>query len=144
MLSISIDLVSPHWLIGDGMAWQSYTFTSAQLAAAALTNTVTIAPLLAKQVLHMVLIKHSQSFTGGGIATYTVRVGVSGALAKYASPFDVFQAVSSNALQLSNCADIEDFVSPVNIAITAVSTGANLNAATQGSVTVWLLTSVLP
>ena len=35
MLSISIDLVSPHWLIGDGMAWQSYTFSYSDLAAAA-------------------------------------------------------------------------------------------------------------
>lgn len=144
MLSISIDLVSPHWLIGDGMAWQSYTFTSAQLAAAALTNTVTIAPLLAKQVLHAVVIKHSQSFTGGAIATYTVRVGTVASPGKYASPFDVFQAVGSTVAQVSSGADIEDFASPVNVAITAVSTGANLNAATQGSVTVWLLTSVLP
>lgn len=144
MLSISIDLVSPHWLIGDGMAWQSYTFSYSDLAAAALSNSITLAALPAKTVLHAVCVKHSASFTGGAIATYRVSVGVTGAPARYASLFDVFQAPGNAIAQFSATGNVENFASSTNLLLTAVSTGANLNAATAGSVTVWLLTSVLP
>jgi len=145
MLSISIDLVSPHWLLGDGMAWQSYTFTAAQLAAAALTNTVTLTALPAKTVVHAVVIKHSAAFGGGTIATYTVAVGITGSLAKYATAFDVFQAPGAAVAQVSSGgADVESFTASANLLLTATATGGNLNTATTGSVTVWVLTSVLP
>lgn len=144
MISISIDLVSPHWLLGDGMAWQSYTFSYTDLAAAATSNSITLAPLLAKQALHAVVIKHSASFTGGAIATYRVSVGVAGAPERYASLFNVFQAPGNSVAQFSSSGNVENFASNVNLTLNAVSTGANLNAATAGSVTVWLLTSVLP
>jgi len=127
------------------MAWQSYTFTAAQLAAAALTNTVTLTALPAKTVVHAVVIKHSAAFGGGTIATYTVAVGITGNLAKYATAFDVFQAPGASKDQISSGgADIESFTASANLLLTATATGGNLNTATTGSVTVWVLTSVLP
>lgn len=144
MLSISIDLVSPHWLIGDGMAWQSYTFSYTDLAAAALANSITLATLLPKQMLHAVVVKHSASFTGGAIASYRVSVGVTAAPARYSTLFDVFQAPGNSVAIASTSGNVENFAANTTLLLSAVSTGANLNAATAGSVTVWLLTSVLP
>ena len=125
-------------------AWQSYTVSYTQLAAAALTNSITLVSLPAKTLIHGVVIKHSASFTGGAIASYQVSVGISGAPAKFASLFSVFQAPGDTVAQVSSGPDLENFGSATNILLSAVSTGANLNAATAGSVTVWLLTSVLP
>lgn len=125
-------------------AWQSYTVSYTQLAAAALTNSITLVSLPARTLIHAVVIKHSAAFTGGAIASYQVSVGISGATAKFASLFSVFQAPGNTVAQVSSGPDLENFGAATNILLSAVSTGANLNAATAGSVTVWLLTSVLP
>lgn len=109
-------------------------------AAAALTNNVNLFTLAAGQVIQGIKIKHSVSFSGGAIASYTVSVGVSGNNAKYASAFDVFQAVAAGAYELSS--NFGGEAGATQITATATSTGANLNAATAGSVDIWALLSV--
>lgn len=124
--------------------WAKYTVTYSQLAAAATTNSITLFSLPAKYLIAGVIIKHSTAFSGGSISAYTVSVGITGSLAKYAAAYNVFQAVSSNTAQLSGSFNMEDFSSATNILITATSTGANLNAATAGSVDIWVNTASLP
>jgi len=125
-------------------AWTKYTVTYAQLAAGALTNDIQLFSLPARGTVHAVVIKHSASFTGGMIATYTLSVGIAGTLAKYASAFNVFQAPGDTVLQSSGGAFTENAGAAISVRVAATSTGANLNAATAGSATIWVLSSTLP
>jgi SNF family Na+-dependent transporter len=113
----------------------------AALAAAATTNAITLFTLPAAGVIHGVKIKHSTSFGGGGITAYTLSVGIVGTANKYASAFDVFQAVSNTAFQLTNVVGSENHGAGTIIQVTATSTTANLNAATTGAVDIWALLS---
>jgi hypothetical protein len=118
--------------------WRKYTVTYADLATAATTNNITVATLPAGGVVEAVKIKHSAAFTGGAISAYTVSVGITGTLNKYAAAYDVFQAPSATAMQLSTTQGTESHTATTALKIAATSTGANLSAATAGSVDVWI------
>lgn len=140
---------SSNWLAGaslNSLRWIRETVTFAQFSAAAATNAVTLFALPPKGCVHAVRIKHSVAFGGGAISAYTVAVGISGTAAKYAAAFNVFQAVSdlAAAKQISATIGTESDLTATNIIATATATGANLNAATAGSVDIWVLTSVAP
>lgn len=129
--------------------WNKVTLTYDQLAAAATTGTATIFSLPAKGIVHQVVAKHSASFTGGAISAYTVQVGVAGTVAKYLAAFNVFQApgaaVASPASTVTPVsASPINFTAATPLIVTATSTSANTEAATAGSVDVWLLVSILP
>lgn len=126
---------------GNTPVWVKVTKTFGNLSAAALTNDIEVLSLAAKGVIHAVKIKHSAAFTGGAIAAYTVSVGIVGNLTKYAPAFDVFQAPGSTVMQISNLIGTENQGAATSIRLAATSTGANLNAATSGSVDIWILVS---
>lgn len=146
MISISIDAVSPHALLlaGDDFMWTSYTVAYSDLAAAGTSNSITLASLPAKTVLHAVVIKHSASFTGGTITNYTLSVGVTGTTDKYASAFNVFQAPGNTIGQLSGSLFCDNFAAPTTVLVTGTSVGGLLNTATAGSATIYLCTTTLP
>lgn len=121
--------------------WTKYTKTYAQLAAASTANDIELFSLAAGEVVHAVKIKHSAAFTGGGASAYTLSVGIAGNLTKYASAFNVFQAPGNTVLQLTNVVGTENHGAATSIRLAAVSTGANLDLITAGSVDVWVLTS---
>lgn len=131
-------------VIGDTTVYPSWIkttipYTSFQTAAT--TNSITLLALPAGAVIHGVKIKHSTAFAGTSITAVTVSVGVTGVLNKYASAFDVFQAVGDTIFQLSNVLGSESNGTSVNLLATATSTGANLSALTAGSVDIWVLLS---
>ena len=125
-------------------AWVKYTVSHTSLQAAALVNDIELFQLAAKQCLHAVMIKHSTAFSGGAIATYTLSVGLSGTLTKYTSAFDVFQATGNTVLQTSNSVNVENTAATTSVRLSAISTGANLNASAAGSVDVYVMLSTLP
>lgn len=122
--------------------WTKYTVDYSDLAAAATTNNIELFSLPAGGVIHGVKIKHSTAFSGGSISAYTVSVGITGTLAKYASAFDVFQAVGNAVQQISSTVGTENHGAATSIKIAATSTTDNLDQATAGSVDVWVLWSV--
>lgn len=119
--------------------WKKYTVSHIALQAAALTNDIELLSLPAFGVIHNVIIKHSTAFAGIGITAYTLSVGISSNLTKYASAFDVFQATGGGIGQTSNVSDFEDVTSSTSIRLAATSTGANLDQSTAGSVDVYVL-----
>lgn len=125
----------------DIPAWVKYTVAYSQFSTAALVNSITLLTLPAGGVIHGVKIKHSVAFGGGAISAYTLSVGIVGELEKYASAWDVFQAAVSTYFQMSNVLGSEDHANTAAIKITATAVGANLSAATGGSVDVWVLQS---
>lgn len=130
---------------GTYPSWIKITKTYSDLAAASTTNNIEVYSLPASSVIHNVVVKHTVAFAGGGISAYTVSVGITSTLDKYALAFNVFQAVAATTLALALLPGMENIGgSATSIRLAATSTSANLNAATQGSVDVWLLVSTLP
>lgn len=123
-------------------AWIKVTKAYTDFSAAATNNNITIYTLPAGGVIHAVKTKHSVSFAGGLIATYTISTGIAGNLSKYAVSFDIFQATGALVYQLSTTVSGESQSATTAIKAEAISTGANLNAATGGTVDIWLLVSV--
>jgi len=125
----------------DAPIWHQYTVESTDLDAAATTNDIELFSLDAGGIIHAVKIKHSVAFTGGIISAYTVSVGITGTLAKYHTAFNVFQAPGNTVQSIETNTETENHATSVSIRIAAISTGANLNAATGGTVDVWVLIS---
>ena len=109
--------------------------------AAATSESIMLFTLEAGGVIHAVKIKHSTAFTGGTLTAFTVEVGISGSTTKYASAFDVFQAITATTFQITEVVDSEDHGAGTTIQITARSVGDNVVSATAGSVDVWVLVS---
>jgi hypothetical protein len=127
------------------LTWTKYTKTYANFSAAATTNDIELFSLPAGGVIHAVKIKHSTAFAGTSITAYTISVGITGTLAKYATAYNVFQAVAPATFQIGAVPSIgigsENHTTAVSIRAAATSTGANLSAATAGVVEIWVLTS---
>lgn len=128
----------PAWVrVGAGLYFPAF-------AAAALSKNLNLFQLAPGQIIHAVKIKHSEAFGGGAISACTISVGIAGSNAKYAAAFDVFQAISATAYQLSTTVGAESAAAATQITATATAVGANLNAATSGQVDIWALLSVTP
>lgn len=125
----------PIWVkVGNGLSHTAFQ-------TAATTLSITLFTLAAAGLIHAVKIKHSTAFGGGAITAYTLSVGIAGTVAKYATAFDVFQAVSNTAFQTSSVLGSENNGAGTAILVTATSTTANLNASTSGIVDIWALLS---
>ena len=124
--------------------WTKYTVSSADLSTAGTTFSVTIFSLAAAEVIDDVIVKHTTAFSGGSISAYTVEVGTSADKDRFMTPFDVFQSVSGTRAKTSSTTQVPNFGTTTDVVVTATSTGDNLNAATAGSVDVYVRTSTLP
>jgi hypothetical protein len=151
MISISINAVTSGGLLVagtppplDDFMWTAYPLTFASFSTAAATNTILLASPPAKTVLHGVAIKHDVAFTGGGLTGYTLSVGRAAVLDRHATAHSVFSVPNSTNAELSLNFACDDFVIPTQFNITAVCTGGLLNAATAGTVTIWLCTTLIP
>ena len=120
------------------LAFRRYTITYDRLSTAGLTNDVELFKLPPGGYIAAVKIKHSTPFAGGLIATYTLSVGISGTLAKYAIAFDVKQTVADAAMGINLISGFESHIAPTSVRAAAISTVANLNAATAGRADIWI------
>lgn len=119
--------------------WKKFTVTYAQLATAGLTNDIQLFILPGAGIIERTMIKHSVAFAGGAISAYTISIGIAANLVKYAAAFNIFQAVADGTFQLTSTAGCETFAAAgTSIRVKATSTTANLDAATAGSVDIWV------
>jgi hypothetical protein len=124
--------------------WHKYTISESAFTAASSTENIELFQLPAKASIHNIIIKHTTSFTGGSVTSFTLSVGVSGNLTKYASAYDVFQATGASNHQASNTFDMENYGAATSIRLTAVSAGGNVADVTAGTVEVYVLWGILP
>jgi hypothetical protein len=124
--------------------WTKYTVLYSDLSTAATTNNITLLTLAIKGKIEGLVVKHSTAFSGGALSSYKIDVGIVGELDRYLSQFDVFQAVSNSAFNSVDLNEIPSFLATTAIKIKATSVGANLSAATAGSVDIWVKTATLP
>jgi hypothetical protein len=125
----------------DLFRWVKVTKAYTDFSVAAPTSSITGYALPAGAVIHAVKIYPTTSFTGGGLTSYRIEVGVSGVLNKYASSFLVSGAVSGTNFQVTSVVGSENQLASTPILFTATGTGANLDQATQGSVDIYILVS---
>ncbi len=121
--------------------WIKVTKSYTDFSTGGLTNTIDVITLPAGWVIHANIIKPTQSFTGGIISAYTVSLGIEGNLVKYGAAFNVLQAPGATVQQLTSSLFVENWDAGVAIKATAISVTANLDAATQGSVDIYMLIS---
>lgn len=122
--------------------WTKVTKLFSDFSTAGLTNSISIYTLPAKGIVHAVQMVINTAFSGGIIATYTISVGISGTLAKYAVATNVFTAAPLPVISVLPF--IESASATTDIKATAISTVGNLNVAVAGSVDIYILTSTLP
>jgi len=111
------------------------TKTFSDFSAASLTNDIEIFSLPAGCRIESVTIDSTTGFTGGLISAYTISVGITGNLVKFAAALSVF---ASGTQQDSNNFSIESWTAVTSIRAAAISVGALLNAATAGSVSFYI------
>jgi hypothetical protein len=127
----------------DGGGWIKKSFTYLDFAAAATINSITLYPLLAREVFSGYLVRVTTPFSGPGIDGYWLEAGLVGDLARYAPLFNSFTG-APETIQENQVLSIRSYTAAVNLIISAVSHGANLNAATAGAVDVDLYISRVP
>jgi hypothetical protein len=110
-----------------------YTVASAALTAPVAIQDITLFTLPATAILTGLRVKHSTSFSGGGLTGMTVSIGVSGAPAYYSSAYSVFQAVSDINEQFTTLFTSHDARSH-DVLARFTATGGAVNAAVTGLV----------
>lgn len=125
--------------LGPIRQWGYVDVTFSDLAAAATTNTITLTVQGAGVAFFVGFAKVTTRFQGGAIATYAIDVGYAATPTTFVASYNVGSVVSGtnfSAMQFP-ASPIKDFSTTTNIQIKATSTGAFLNAATQGVVRVF-------
>ncbi len=121
--------------------WIKITKLFSDFSTAGLTNSINIFSLPAKGVIHAVFLNPTTLFSGGIIASYTISVGISGTPAKYNAAANVFTGAGLPTPTAGIF--VENMSGSTNIQATSISTVGNLNAATAGSVDIYILISLL-
>jgi len=122
--------------------WLHRQLDYTDLAAAATTNNVEIFELPAGAMIMGSIIKHATAFAGGSLSSYTVSLGITGTLTKFAAAEDVFQAVADGTFQWTNYTGGPESMGGAAVSIRAAATGShNLDTATAGVVDIYLLIS---
>lgn len=101
---------------------------------------VTASVLPSNMTLFALIVKHSQSFTGTGISALTLNVGTAGNPTQFINGFNVAQGTAASAQDSALTLYFPAVSTPIIAEL--VSTGANLSALKQGSVTIYLQESV--
>lgn len=120
--------------------WRKFTVVETNFTAAATSEDIELFTLGAGEIIHAVKIKHSTAFSGGGATSFTLSVGITGTLTKYASAFDVFQAAADTTFQITQNFNTENHGSATSIRINAVS-DVNVSLLTAGAADIWILVS---
>lgn len=124
-------------------SWIKITKAYTDFSAAALTNDISIYTLPIKGYIHDVKVIPATAFSGGLIAAYTISVGIASSLAKYAVAVNTFTGNTSTNLVHAPIAGLESTSGTTDIRAAAISVTGLLNAATAGSVNIYLLVSIL-
>jgi hypothetical protein len=140
----SADAVKGFWPLSASGGPVRYTVTKSytDLAAASTANDIEILSLPAGGVVWFATLRHTTTFSGGGIVGYIVNLGKTGTENHYVSGRSVSGAVVDTFTSMIGGFKRDDASNAISIRLFADSTGANLNAATAGSVNIDIWYSV--
>lgn len=120
--------------------WIKITKSYSDFSTAGLTNTITITTLSAKSVVLGACLFPGTAFTGGIISAYSISLGMASAvdIMPASSTFTIPTRPFSSNLIVAGIQGGTQAITATAIAVTGL-----LNAATAGSVDIWLLTSII-
>lgn len=124
--------------------WVKFDIDYSKFTSGAMAEDYSLYSLPANGYIHDVKIFSTTDFQGGTIASYRLSVGIVGSLAKYGAVTDVFTGNTSRTTVHTPIAGLESVSVATDIRLSAVTTGGNLNTATQGIGKVYLKVSKLP
>src|SRR6266508_941516 len=104
--------------------WLKITKSYTDFSTAGLTNDIEIYSLPAKSMINATQVFATTVFSGGLIAAYTISVGISGTLEKYAAAVNVFTGAALQ--QPSAITGIESMSGATSIRAAAISVTGNL------------------
>lgn len=123
---------------GLGLKYDEFTITYKDLTAAGTSQSIPLLLLKARGKILGVHIKHSTQFAASGATALTVSVGNASSATAYAAAFNLLAAVADTTLSETALFKAGQ-ESAVQVLAVFSSTGANLNTATAGSVTIRIL-----
>lgn len=116
------------------------TISYVAFQTAGTVSSVTATTLAANRTLFALIVKHSQSFTGASISSMLLNVGTAGSPTQFINGFNPMQATAASAQDSSLVLYFPAVATP--IVVQMISTGANLSALSQGSVTFYFQETV--
>ena len=119
--------------------WRFFYPNMESFSAAGLTENIELFQLQPREYIAGVLIKPTEQWAAGGLASLTLSVGIIGTLAKYAAAYNVAVAPSGTAFQFSSTVGMENVEDATSIRLAATAVGANLDTLSAGSATVAIL-----
>lgn len=125
-------------------SWKRFSVNYADFSAGALTESITLCTIEAKEFIHDARIVPTTDFSGGAIATYTLSIGITGDLTKWRGNRSVFTGNTTGTLAEGASGGLGSYTTTTDVKVTAITTVGNLNVATQGEAYIYLLTSILP
>ena len=140
---IKTKLIAKSGIAATVPSWKSVILRYTDFSTAGLTNNITCYTLIPGEFIHDIKIVPTEDFAGGLIATYTISIGIAGSLLKYSTANNVFTGNTTTTTVHTPIAGFESLVSSIELKASAISTVGNLNAATNGAITLYLLTSTL-
>lgn len=124
--------------------WIKVTKAFSDFSTGGLTNDILIYTLPSKGYISDVKVAPTTAFSGGTISAYTISVGIAGALTKYAIATNVFTGNTTLTAIHTPLPGLESLSTTTAIRAQAISVTGNLDAATAGSVDIYLLIGILP
>lgn len=119
---------------------EKITKTFADFATGSTTNTILSGfDIPPRGLIYHTFIKASTTFSGGAIASYVVKAKLPAVDLTFNTNVFTGESVTQGVLSTN----IASMTVPAAVSLTATSTGANLDQATQGSVDIWIFYSVL-
>lgn len=121
----------------------SQRLSYSQLGAGSTASTAVLGGVPPGTVVLGAKVKHAEAFSGGGVTSYDVDVGIAGDLTRFISGFDAAQAVGSTAFAVS-AALFDGLAHDADTDIIVRATAnVDTNNATAGKLDVWLLIGVI-
>lgn len=138
----SLNSSSVETKISSALNWVKYTLSYTALTGFGGAGNVLLTSLAAKTVVHAVSLNLTTQFAGQSCMISIGYTDAGGNAQAYTSVFDATQTAGSEVGLYSNCNVLRDFAATT--ALNLFATSANLALLTQGSIDIYVLTSVLP
>lgn len=125
--------------------WVKLTVTYQDLAAAALTNDISIYSLPGKGIIQDCKVFPTTTFSGGSISSYNITIGTVAIHNAIHTNMSVFTASTGDlGVYVAGTTGVPSLSAATDIRLYATAVGDNLDQADQGSMDIYMLVATLP
>ncbi len=129
---------------GEGLGWTKVIIPITSFSRPSTSSTIDFYLPKPNEVIHATFIDPMGGSGGGAIASLTASIGDLGNLLKYSSAINIFTGATTPQPEARIGMEGTGAATAVSLKITVTSTGANLTDLSKGTISVYILTSILP